>query len=561
LLPHDDRDRQQARRTSPELFAKIEQAKQEWETTADALPELICLIDHRGRIIRANRTIETWRLGRVDRITGADFHTFIHPACDARTCCWGEFLKQAWERARLGQSAELEVYDIVLRRYLLIAARPVPAQRRVPNSLVIVIQDVSDRKQAENVRRRYMARLEVMNQIQEAILASRSTEEIAQAALRRIRQLVPVQHARVTLFERERSEFLVLAADANGDTHLRPGATVGKEAFEGAATRQPDRFYMVEDLLDVPDPSPVERELRAAAIRAYASIPLRAEGEFIGSFSLGAYQPAAFNQEHLDIADEVADLLAIAIRQAQVDRQLQKANAELAEARQVKDTMIQNVSHELRTPLFLIKGYAEMVREGLAGPVTTEQEDALNTVEAQSNRLAYMVSQLLALKALNSAQLVKVAVSPAELLQDAADCWKLLGAKAGIQLRVELEPDLPSCLADPNLMHHVIGNLLDNAIKFSPRGGLVYVRASRVAGNLLIAIADQGIGIPADKVEKIFERFYQIENGLNRRFGGMGIGLALCQEIVQAHAGRIWAESAGEGRGSTFLVSLPLAAV
>jgi signal transduction histidine kinase len=223
--------------------------------------------------------------------------------------------------------------------------------------------------------------------------------------------------------------------------------------------------------------------------------------------------------------------------------------------------MIQNVSHELRTPLFLIKGYAEMVREGLAGPVTTEQEDALNTVEAQSNRLAYMVSQLLALKALNSAQLVKVAVSPAELLQDAADCWKLLGAKAGIQLRVELEPDLPSCLADPNLMHHVIGNLLDNAIKFSPRGGLVYVRASRVAGNLLIAIADQGIGIPADKVEKIFERFYQIENGLNRRFGGMGIGLALCQEIVQAHAGRIWAESAGEGRGSTFLVSLPLAAV
>jgi signal transduction histidine kinase len=125
-------------------------------------------------------------------------------------------------------------------------------------------------------------------------------------------------------------------------------------------------------------------------------------------------------------------------------------------------------------------------------------------------------------------------------------------------------------MVDADLLEQVVVNLLDNAIKFSPGGGVVTVRAyattddrrptmdGRPEAAVVIAVADQGIGIPPDKLEMVFERFYQVDASTTRRFGGMGIGLALCKAIVEAHGGRIWAESKGEGHGSTFCAALPV---
>ncbi len=114
-------------------------------------------------------------------------------------------------------------------------------------------------------------------------------------------------------------------------------------------------------------------------------------------------------------------------------------------------------------------------------------------------------------------------------------------------------------MAAPNYLDLVIGNLLDNAIKFSPTGGEIVVSARVEDGSILISVADQGIGIPQEELGSIFARFYQIDSTPTRRFGGMGIGLALCQAIVTAHGGRIWAESAGLNQGSTFFITLPVA--
>jgi two-component system sensor histidine kinase VicK len=107
-------------------------------------------------------------------------------------------------------------------------------------------------------------------------------------------------------------------------------------------------------------------------------------------------------------------------------------------------------------------------------------------------------------------------------------------------------------------MGQVVENLLDNAMKFSPSGGLISVRAWAEESRVVIAIADQGIGLSAEQRARVFERFYQVDSSTRRRFGGAGIGLALCKAIVEAHAGRIWVESAGVGQGSTFYVALPI---
>jgi signal transduction histidine kinase len=509
--------------------------------------------------VRANRTVETWKLGFVTRVPGLDFHALIHPTCLDPACHFNQFLRQAREKTRMGEPVEIETYDAFLKRYILASVHPVSAQRRVaPSSMVIIVQDISARHQAEEALRRYTARLEAMNELQEAILEARSPEEIAQAALSRLRRLVPFHEARVILFDPQAGGCLVLAADANGETHLRPGTLIPRNAFGESQARRPDQFFVIEELSRLADLSQFEQELRSADICSYVNIPLRAEGEFIGTFNLAAQNPAAFLQEHIDIAREVADLLAIAIRQAQLYRRLKQANAELQEALHVKDEMIQNVSHELRTPLFLIKGYVELLKEGLLGPFTAEQMDVLNTLEMQGNRLLHLVTQLLTLKALDSSVLEKTVLHTETFLRKMVEIWRLQATKTSVQFRLEVAPDLPLCMADLNLISQVIGNLLDNAVKFSPAGGLITVRAGASNGSLMITVADQGIGIPSDKLERVFERFYQVHGGLNRRFGGMGIGLTLCREIVQAHGGRIWAESAGEGHGSTFYVALPI---
>ncbi len=240
------------------------------------------------------------------------------------------------------------------------------------------------------------------------------------------------------------------------------------------------------------------------------------------------------------------------------EERLREANAQLQAALKAREEMLQNVSHELRTPLTLIKGYAELWKEGMLGPLTPAQEKAAAILNSQCDRLRYMIDRLILIQTLSTTSLRETQVDLNRLLQEAVQAWQAHAEKEGIQLSLELPSHLPPITGDRNLLSHVIYNLLDNAIKFSPDGGAVSVCARLEDGELLITVSDQGIGIPPDKLEQVFERFYQVDGGSTRRFGGMGIGLALCREIIQLHGGRIWAESEGDGRGSAFHIRLPL---
>ncbi len=242
-----------------------------------------------------------------------------------------------------------------------------------------------------------------------------------------------------------------------------------------------------------------------------------------------------------------------------MEGKLREANLQLQAALSAKDEMIANVSHELRTPLTLINGYVQLLRGAVLGPLTAEQERAVQVMHRQGERLAFMIDRLLMLQSISPNVLQRVTLDLDLWLQQTVQPWEVRVAGTGIELRLEVSSPLPPLQADPNFLGHVVENLLDNAVKFSPNGGVVQVRAWAERDQVIIAVSDQGIGIPPDKVGRVFERFYQVDGSISRRFGGMGIGLALCKAIVAAHGGRIWAESVGEGRGSTFYVALPLA--
>ncbi len=153
-------ERKRAEEALQELMKKTEQAKEEWESTADSLPELVCLVDDRGRIIRANRIVETWNLGRVVEVRGRGAHELLHPGCTDVTCYLDAFWKQAWAEAMQGQLAQCEAYDEILKRHILVRVQPLKGE--AIGSTVVVVQDVTERKRAEEALKEYSERLEEM---------------------------------------------------------------------------------------------------------------------------------------------------------------------------------------------------------------------------------------------------------------------------------------------------------------------------------------------------------------------------------------------------------------
>ena len=222
----------------------------------------------------------------------------------------------------------------------------------------------------------------------------------------------------------------------------------------------------------------------------------------------------------------------------------------------VRRDFISNISHELRTPLASLKALADTLRDGaLEDPPAARR--FLDRIEVEVDALTQMVRELLELSRIESGQapfnlepvaVADVVVSPVERLRPQAE-------RAGIQLTFELAPDLPSVLADAERMQQVLTNLVHNGIKFTPPDGEIVVSATARDDEIVISVRDTGVGIPADALPRIFERFYKADRA--RSGGGTGLGLAIAKHIVLAHGGRLWVESV-EGRGSTFYVALPL---
>ncbi len=223
----------------------------------------------------------------------------------------------------------------------------------------------------------------------------------------------------------------------------------------------------------------------------------------------------------------------------------------------VRRDFISNISHELRTPLASLKSLADTLRDGaLEDPPAARR--FLDRMEVEVDALTQMVQELLELSRIESGQVpFEIApVSAADVVGPPVERLRPQAERARLRLEVDVPSDLPSALADAKRMQQVITNLVHNAIKFTPPEGEVAVSAKADAGEVIISVRDTGVGIPADDLPRIFERFYKADRA--RSGGGTGLGLAIAKHIVLAHGGRIWAESV-ETRGSTFYVALPSA--
>ncbi|HIQ01263.1 MAG TPA: GAF domain-containing sensor histidine kinase, partial [Anaerolineales bacterium] len=297
--------------------------------------------------------------------------------------------------------------------------------------------------------------------------------------------------------------------------------------------------------------------------RSWIGVPLIVRGVVTGVLSLARERSAGFTDEEMKLAVDIAGHAAVAIENARLYRKIQEHAArlkeaydQLKEADRLKDEIVQNVSHELRTPLAFIKGYVELMRSGELGPLTPEQEQGLEVVARRTDHLTRLVNDFVTLQVVSWETLNLRMVDMGRLARTAVEDCRSAAGQNGIAVREEIPLALPSVLADPDRIGQVLDNLLTNAIKFSPRGGTITVRVREAGEWLRVEVSDTGIGIPADKLSRVFERFYQVDGTSRRRFGGAGLGLAIVKQIVEAHGGEVGVEST-VGKGSTFYFTLP----
>jgi signal transduction histidine kinase/ActR/RegA family two-component response regulator len=313
----------------------------------------------------------------------------------------------------------------------------------------------------------------------------------------------------------------------------------------------------------VPDLSAVERDAHQQILfedgwRSMVAVPLLREERIVGSLVVRRKSTGDFTEETLDLLETFAGQSALALLNAQLFRALQERSAELEVASRHKSEFLASMSHELRTPLNAVLGFSEVLLERMFGDINEKQEDYLRDIHGSGKHLLELLNEILDLSKVEAGQmeLEFTQVDVASVLEYAASLLRERAATHAIDLRVEVGPEVGEVEVDVLRLRQVVLNLVSNAVKFTPDGGTVVVRAREVENELHVSVEDTGVGIPESDRERIFESFQQGGRGASRE-EGTGLGLTLSRRIVELLGGRMWLESE-VGVGSTFGFVLPV---
>ncbi len=298
---------------------------------------------------------------------------------------------------------------------------------------------------------------------------------------------------------------------------------------------------------------------RSRALQPWSAIcvPLAHKNKITGTLALYSYEKTReFNESHLRLLQALADQIAISIENERLLKEAEQARA-LQEADRLKSEFISTISHELRTPLAGIKGYTTtLLRKDVEWDQDTKTE-FLEIIDEESDKLRELIDNLLESSKVE-AGVLHINKQPILLARIAQRAVSEVTSRAKkFEFLVEFPPKFPIIEADPRRIEQILHNLLENAVKYSPNGGRIIIRGQVGDDHVMVSVADQGVGIPEEQIDRIFERFHRVEHAQTRHAGGSGLGLSITRALVEAHGGKIWAESA-IGSGSTFYFTLPL---
>ena len=296
-------------------------------------------------------------------------------------------------------------------------------------------------------------------------------------------------------------------------------------------------------------------EIAGVTIHSLLTVPLLRQGKPIGVLeTFNKREP--YTDEDIQVAETLAALTVAALEKAELEQGMLTAQEEARELDRLKNEFIAITSHELRTPLGLILGHSTFLKELL----NDQYQEQVDTIIRNASRLKEIIETLTSVDNYQSggALIRSRKVSVARIIEDVCISFNDMAQKKGILLKPVVQPGHELWVdLDSGKIAIVLGNLLKNAITFTNEGGEIVVRGEKHDDYVKVSVKDNGIGIPATDLPHVFDRFYQVEDHLTRRHGGMGLGLSVAKVMVEMHGGRIWVDSE-EGQGSIFSFILPI---
>jgi len=291
--------------------------------------------------------------------------------------------------------------------------------------------------------------------------------------------------------------------------------------------------------------------------RTLLGVPMPIKDRVVGVLEAINKNGGAFEERDVTTLSVIAAHAAIAINNARLLQQTKQALEKVSETNSIKSHFLALASHELRTPLGIIIGYATFLQEEAKGELSDHADQVLNAA-SQMRSILDQMNNLTLLQA-DEMELRPMKISIQDILNFACEEIMYSVARRNLELTYAFGDDPIYVSVDQEKTTLAFVNLLNNAIRFSPEGGHIVIGATQQGDNVTAWVQDNGIGIPVDKLQKVFEEFYQIEPPNTRHYGGLGIGLTIAKGLFEVQGGKLWAESEGLGKGSTFKVQLPIA--
>jgi signal transduction histidine kinase len=368
-------------------------------------------------------------------------------------------------------------------------------------------------------------------------------------------ELLNCEAASILLYDERRCELYFTTASGSDPNKLAEIPVPLEGSIAGTVFRE-NRSLLINDVGSDPRHYSQVGEQIKFLPRMLLAVPMRIKDQVTGVLEALNKHQGQFSERDEHLLSVIASQAAVAIQNARLVQALKKAYDELSRVDKLKSDFMAIASHELRTPLGVILGYATFLKEDANGEIS----EHANMVLTSALRLRALVEDMTNMNLLQVGS-ARLNMQPVPIQQPILAAFEEISPTAQVksQQLSHLMPDQPVLVrADTTKLELVFANLLNNAVRFTPEGGIISITVTPIRKEVWVEIKDNGLGIPTDELENVFKEFYQVEDHMRRRHGGMGLGLAIARGLVRLHDGRIWAESAGENKGTTIKVVLPL---
>ncbi|MDQ3801473.1 MAG: ATP-binding protein, partial [Acidobacteriota bacterium] len=570
--------------------------RRQLKAIADNATLAIFIMDERQHCVFMNPAAEQLTGYSFDELKGQPLHNFVHHTRpDGRPYPVEECpIDRVFPQNNHEQGEEIFVHKNGSFYPVFFTASPIREGGKTVGT-IIEVRDITREKEAENQREtdaREKEKLliaekeareesETLRRIGQIISAELNLQKIVQAVTDAATELTGAQFGAFfyNVLDEEGASYMLytlsgVAAEKFSNFPMPRATALFGPTFRGEGTvRISDVYQDARFGKNSPYHGMPKGHL---PVRSYLAVSVTSRsGEVLGGLFFGHEKPGVFSEGDERIVEGLAAQAAVAMDNARLFEEAQRERAkaeriaadnarlleEAKEANRLKDEFLATVSHELRTPLTSITGWVRMLRSGTLDKAQAER--ALETIDRNTRAQTQIIEDLLDISRIISGKLrldIRI-VELASIIEAALESARPAAEAKGIRLQMLLDPKASPVAGDADRLQQIVWNLVSNAVKFTPKGGRIQVRLERINSHVEISVSDNGQGIAPEFLPHVFERFRQGDSSIARRFGGLGLGLAIVRQLVEMHGGTVAATSPGENQGATFTVTLPLAVV